>query len=110
VEVECTTIDAVSEATGRFPALLKIDVEGAEQAVIAGAVETLRLHRPIVFMEILPDNYPGIAAIVLPLGYSLYNAATLQPADAQSFNVLAIDPARHPAVFGDVFSRYLQRA
>jgi FkbM family methyltransferase len=33
------------------PALIKIDVEGAEQLVIEGAMETLRRHRPIVLFE-----------------------------------------------------------
>jgi FkbM family methyltransferase len=33
------------------PALIKIDVEGAEQQVIEGALNTLRRHRPIVIFE-----------------------------------------------------------
>jgi FkbM family methyltransferase len=33
------------------PALIKIDVEGAEQQVLEGAMKTLRRHRPIVIFE-----------------------------------------------------------
>jgi FkbM family methyltransferase len=33
------------------PSLIKIDVEGAEQLVIEGAIETLKRHRPIVLFE-----------------------------------------------------------
>jgi FkbM family methyltransferase len=33
------------------PALIKVDVEGAEAAVFRGAAETLRRHRPIVVFE-----------------------------------------------------------
>jgi FkbM family methyltransferase len=33
------------------PALVKIDVEGAEQQVIEGAVSTVRRHRPVVIFE-----------------------------------------------------------
>ena len=33
------------------PALIKIDVEGAEAAVFKGALETLRKHKPIVIFE-----------------------------------------------------------
>lgn len=34
------------------PALIKIDVEGAEHLVFAGAVETLKQHRPFVISEL----------------------------------------------------------
>jgi FkbM family methyltransferase len=33
------------------PALIKVDVEGAEAAVFRGAIETLKRHRPIVVFE-----------------------------------------------------------
>ena len=33
------------------PALIKIDVEGAELLVLRGGIETLRRHRPIVVFE-----------------------------------------------------------
>ena len=36
---------------GYVPALIKVDVEGAEAAVFRGAAETLRRHRPIVVFE-----------------------------------------------------------
>jgi FkbM family methyltransferase len=39
--------------------VIKIDVEGAEGLVLAGAGETLRRHRPALFVEFSP---PGLAA------------------------------------------------
>jgi FkbM family methyltransferase len=41
--------DALPE--GYRPALIKIDVEGAELLVMRGAVETLKTHRPVVIFE-----------------------------------------------------------
>jgi FkbM family methyltransferase len=52
IEVRLRTIDAlVREATIPPPDLVKIDVEGAEFDVLAGAAETLRRWRPTVLLE-----------------------------------------------------------
>ena len=47
-EVEMVTLD---ETLTDPPALIKIDVEGAEGLVLEGARETLRRHRPVVWFE-----------------------------------------------------------
>lgn len=49
-EVRCTTLDEyVTE--NRPPTVMKIDVEGGEKRLLAGALETLRRHRPAIAME-----------------------------------------------------------
>jgi FkbM family methyltransferase len=40
---------------GYVPAVIKIDVEGAEYAVLSGARATLRKHRPLVIVEFARD-------------------------------------------------------
>jgi FkbM family methyltransferase len=54
------TIETIAVRTERLddhllrdyaPALIKIDVEGAEQLVIEGAMETIKRHRPIILFE-----------------------------------------------------------
>jgi FkbM family methyltransferase len=48
--VRCERLDDVLPE-GVSPAFLKIDVEGAEEEVLAGAAETLMRHRPLVAFE-----------------------------------------------------------
>jgi FkbM family methyltransferase len=47
VEVPCTTIDALAVQ----PAVIKLDVEGAEGLVLEGARDTLAAVRPILYIE-----------------------------------------------------------
>ncbi|HEX6747288.1 MAG TPA: FkbM family methyltransferase [Longimicrobium sp.] len=54
-EVVKTTIDAFVERTGIRPSIVKIDVDGEEIEVIAGAARTLREIRPTLFVELHHD-------------------------------------------------------
>lgn len=48
--VRTESLDA-SLPDGYVPHFLKIDVEGAEQLVLEGAIETIARHRPLIFFE-----------------------------------------------------------
>jgi FkbM family methyltransferase len=52
IEVAVTTIDAEVAAGRPAPDVVKIDVEGAELAVLEGMAATLEEHRPIVVCEL----------------------------------------------------------
>lgn len=63
VTVSKTTLDDYTRQLPRVD-VLKIDVESVEDRVLAGARETLRRKRPIIFYEVLPRaNCPAIDAI-----------------------------------------------
>jgi FkbM family methyltransferase len=54
-DLALTTIDHEVERSGMIPTVIKIDVEGHEDAVLRGAATTLRTHRPLVFLELHLD-------------------------------------------------------
>jgi FkbM family methyltransferase len=49
-----TTLDAYCSRYGLAPEIIKIDVEGAELAVLEGARSTLQRHRPAIFLSVHP--------------------------------------------------------
>lgn len=57
------------------PVSLKIDVEGWEPKVLAGAAKMLATHRPTIIAEVLPGEGEAIQAILDPLGYSYWHFA-----------------------------------
>jgi FkbM family methyltransferase len=53
VETVAVRVEPLDESLpeGYAPALIKIDVEGAEQQVLEGALQTIALHKPVVVFE-----------------------------------------------------------
>jgi len=71
--------------------LVKLDVDGFECDVLAGASEMIRRSRPVFVMEILPyglveqgASLEQLLNFLIPFGYRLYNERTeaLLPSDA----------------------------
>lgn len=74
------------------PQFVKIDVEGAELTVLAGASRLLRDHHPVLLVEVLPGNLRSVAELLVPLGYSLADAGSGTPLGAGDYtgDVLAV--------------------
>lgn len=53
INVIVSTLDAYCDKNNVYPNFIKCDVEGSELFVFKGGENTLRKHRPIVFVEIL---------------------------------------------------------
>jgi FkbM family methyltransferase len=60
VHVPSETLDQVVASNGLRPALVKIDVEGAEGLVLSGATALLAELRPVVVLEIDDRLLPGL--------------------------------------------------
>ena len=71
VEVPITTIDTFVSRHGIAPDFIKIDVEGVEEKVIAGGMQTIRRHRPIIIFEVWGYNWPRLESTVRDLS-SMY--------------------------------------
>jgi len=53
--VQIRRLDGIPEAAAHPPHLLKIDVEGFESEVLAGARSILEQHRPVLYIELCGD-------------------------------------------------------
>lgn len=74
-EVPCTTVDALSHTRhiSGLVDLIKMDVEGGEIDVLAGALQTLASTRPVIFSEILTmEAAREMKRILDPLGYQYF--------------------------------------
>jgi FkbM family methyltransferase len=89
--------------------LIKIDTEGFEDRVLAGAQATLQAHRPVVYAEVHDrEKLQRVAALLKPLGYGLtlhhtrfYRSANPQGETVQIFTptaggsaLIALPPGR----------------
>jgi FkbM family methyltransferase len=53
--VPFVTLDHLCDAAGAAPTIIKIDVEGAEAAVLRGSYRTLRRYKPVICLELHLD-------------------------------------------------------
>lgn len=72
IEVRTLRLDDFCRANGITPRVMKIDVEGAEAAVLAGAAETIEAARPVIFLSTHgPGPHAACVAWLRARGYAL---------------------------------------
>jgi FkbM family methyltransferase len=93
-------VDVLDDALERdyAPALVKIDVEGAERAVLAGAKRVLDEHHPIVIFEhgTAADGFAGtptreIHELLSGLRYRIFDIDGTGPLSADEFQAVVAD-------------------
>lgn len=91
VRVKVRSIDAMI-AAGEIepPALMKIDVEGAEAMVLRGARETIRRYRPVIFAEVHSSALLGECRALLEADGYLVELIDHGPANALAKDVFQI--------------------
>jgi FkbM family methyltransferase len=74
--------------------LIKIDVEGMELEVLAGAAQSIRRHRPMMVVETLKSGSQPILDWLAPLGYRTWqwgiNLLAIHEGDPSSRNVAIV--------------------
>lgn len=92
IEIEATTVD---DETAGGPAvdLMKIDVEGFEDQVLAGMARTLAADRPVIVCECNPDGpYQAVEALVASHGYVFFHLRAPAP---RAVPHIVPDPTEH---------------
>jgi FkbM family methyltransferase len=69
VGVPGESLDSLVDRRRLCPDLIKVDVEGHERAVLAGATKTLATHRPTLFIEVTPETFEDVDAVLRAAAY-----------------------------------------
>ena len=80
-EIRCLTLDSLGLA--RID-VIKIDVEGMEIEVLAGARQLVAIHRPIILVEWLKSPKPQLQQTLEGFGYRVFETGK---------NLLAVHPS-----------------
>jgi FkbM family methyltransferase len=100
--VPTLTLDWLA-ASFPLPDVVKIDVEGAELAVLGGGAGVLS-HSPTVICEVTAKNATGVSSLLAGHGYTLYDGGIgpgeRVPMASAPFNTVAFAAARSRVDYG----------
>lgn len=90
IDVRTSTLDCIAAGLPTPPDLIKIDVEGFEDAVLSGGQHTLSANPPRIIVEANPDGpFEKLTAILGRHGYSFYH---LNESGMQKQNAIRPNP------------------
>jgi len=105
--VAAVSLDDERAAAGAVD-LIKIDVEGHEEAVIRGGIETIRRDQPILIFECF-HGASEIINTLRPLGYVFIDAERMAADLRTTTNFLAL-PKRHHTALDELRRRWNDEA
>lgn len=72
IHVRAIKLDDFVSGGRPAPQVIKLDVEGAASEVLHGAIETIRLYRPTLVIEVhTPNERDGVTQFLAPLSYGV---------------------------------------
>ncbi len=95
IEVETISLDDFLPTRKAAPALVKIDVEGAELRVLQGARGLIAEHQPILFFESF-EHGAELVGLLRQGGYQCFDSDRRQNVMKETLNFVALVPARRP--------------
>jgi FkbM family methyltransferase len=101
--VNAVSLDNERNETGPID-LIKIDVEGHEEAVIRGGRETIRSDQPVLIFECFHGG-AEIRRTLEPLGYALLDAERTSDVLNEAINFVAF-PSRHKPLLEELRCRW----
>ena len=97
IEVETVSLDDFLRNRQLPPALVKIDVEGAELRVLEGARRLIAERRPVLFFESF-EHGNEIVALLRKDGYQCFDSDRRDNISKETLNFVALTPDRRPVL------------
>ncbi len=97
IQVETTSLDDFLRTHETVPAVVKIDVEGAELRVLEGARQLIAQHQPILFFESF-EHGDEIVSRLHQDGYRCFDSDRRANVSKETWNFVAVVPENRPGV------------
>ena len=95
--IEVTTLDRFCDRFKIVPDIMKIDVEGAELAVLRGGANSLKKYSPQIFLSVHPEHLEVLGhsiseleSCICDLGYQAFDIS-MEPVDSLSFGEFILE-------------------